>query len=159
VGHQSWDRVVRMIFADNHDTHIVSLWSSDEGAGSESSSSAWEFSMNRPLGMKNSRHILALLPQLPKVGRLCWRLWRDHRVPTALKGMIVAIMFYVLSPIDLVPGFLVPVFGQLDDATLLMLGAYLFIRWSPPEVVAEHMASIGTSFFSKFRPWLLRSAR
>ena len=73
--------------------------------------------------------------------------------------MIVAVILYVLSPIDLVPGFLVPVFGQLDDATLLMLGAYLFIRWSPPEVVAEHMASISTSFFSKFRPWLLRSAR
>jgi len=51
------------------------------------------------------------------------------------------------------------VFGQLDDATLLMLGAYLFIRWSPPEVVAEQMASIGPKFFSKFRPWLLRSAR
>jgi uncharacterized membrane protein YkvA (DUF1232 family) len=73
--------------------------------------------------------------------------------------MIVAVVFYVLSPIDLVPGFLVPVFGQLDDVTLLMLCAYLFIRWSPPEVVAEHMASIGMSFFSKFRPWLLRSAR
>jgi uncharacterized membrane protein YkvA (DUF1232 family) len=159
VGNLSWDRFVRIIFADNHDTHIVSLRSSDEGAGSESSSSAWEFSMNRPLRMNNSRHILVLLPQLPKVGRLCWRLWRDHRVPRPLKGMIVAITFYVLSPIDLVPGFLVPVFGQLDDATLLMLGTYLFIRSSPPEVVAEHMASIGTSFFSKFRPWLLRSAR
>jgi uncharacterized membrane protein YkvA (DUF1232 family) len=115
--------------------------------------------MNRPLRMKNSRHILALLAQLPKVGRLCWRLWRDHRVPRPLKGMIVAIKLYVFSPIDLVLGFLVPVFGQLDDATLLMLGTYLFIRSSPPEVVAEHMASIGTSFFSKFRPWLLRSAR
>jgi uncharacterized membrane protein YkvA (DUF1232 family) len=115
--------------------------------------------MNRPLRIKNYRHILALLPQLPKVGRLCWRLWRDHRVPRPLKGMIIATIFYVLSPIDLVPGFLVPVLGQLDDATLLMLGAYLFIRWSPPEVVAEHMASIGMNFFSKFRPWLLRSAR
>jgi uncharacterized membrane protein YkvA (DUF1232 family) len=156
---------MRIIFADNadnYDRHIVSLWSSwssDEGAASESSSSTWEFSMNSPLRIKNTRHLLALLPQLPKVGRLCWRLWRDHRVPRSLKGMIVAVIFYVLSPIDLVPGFLVPVFGQLDDVTLLMLGAYLFIRWSPPEVVAEHMASIGTSFFSKFRPWLLRSAR
>jgi len=115
--------------------------------------------MNSPLRIKNTRHLLALLPQLPKVGRLCWRLWCDHRVPKPLKGMIVAVILYALSPIDLVPGFLVPVFGQLDDVTLLMLGTYLFIRWSPPEVVAEHMASIGTSFFSKFRPWLLRSAR
>jgi uncharacterized membrane protein YkvA (DUF1232 family) len=114
--------------------------------------------MNRSLRIKNYGQILAMLPQLPKVGRLCWRLWRDHRVPTALKGMIVAVVVYVLSPVDLVPGFLAPILGQLDDATVLMLGAYLFIRWSPPEVVAEHMASIGTNFFSKFRPWLLRSA-
>ena len=57
------------------------------------------------------------------------------------------------------PGFFVPVLGQLDDATLLMLGTYLFMRWSPPEVVAEHMASINTNFFSKFRPWLVRTAR
>jgi uncharacterized membrane protein YkvA (DUF1232 family) len=115
--------------------------------------------MNSPLRIKNYRHLLALLPQLPKVARLCWRLWHDRRVPRSLKGMIIAIIVYVLSPIDLVPGFLVPVLGQLDDATLVMLGAYLFIRWSPPEVVAEHVTSMGTNLFSKFRPWLLRSAR
>jgi uncharacterized membrane protein YkvA (DUF1232 family) len=115
--------------------------------------------MNSPLRIENYRLLLRLLPQLPKVGRLCWRLWRDHRVPRSLKGMIVAILVYVLSPIDLVPGFLAPVLGQLDDATLAMLGAYLFIRWSPPEVVAEHMASIGANFFRRFRPWWLRSAR
>jgi uncharacterized membrane protein YkvA (DUF1232 family) len=115
--------------------------------------------MKNPRSMtKSYRHILALLPQLPKVGRLCWRLWRDHRVPKPLKGMIIATVMYTLSPIDLVPGFLVPVLGQLDDATLLALAAYLFIRWSPPEVVAEHMASIGPDFLSKFRPWLWRSA-
>ena len=113
--------------------------------------------MKRLLQIKNYRNLLALLPQLPKVGRLCWRLWRDRRVPKSLKGMIVAALLYVLSPIDLVPGFLVPVFGQLDDVTVLMLAAYLFIRWSPPTVVAEHMASIGTNFFSPFRPWLARA--
>jgi len=109
--------------------------------------------------IKNYRDSLALLPQLPKLGRLCWRLWRDERVPKSLKGMIVASIIYVLSPIDLVPGFLVPVLGQLDDATLLTLAAYLFLRWGPPEVVAEHMASIGPDFLSKFRPWLGPSAR
>jgi uncharacterized membrane protein YkvA (DUF1232 family) len=125
----------------------------------ERSDAGWECSMKNPLSIKNYHHILALLPQLPKVARLCWRLWRDGRVPKSLKGMIVATIIYVLSPIDLVPGFLVPVLGQLDDATLLMLATYLFIRWSPSEVVAEHMASIGPDFLSKFRPWLWRSAR
>jgi uncharacterized membrane protein YkvA (DUF1232 family) len=115
--------------------------------------------MKSPLCIKNYRYVLTLLPQLPKVGRLCWRLWRDDRVPKSLKGMIVAVTFYALSPVDLVPGFLIPVLGQLDDVTVLMLAAYLFVRWSPSEVVAEHMASIGPDFLSKFRPWLWRSVR
>jgi uncharacterized membrane protein YkvA (DUF1232 family) len=114
--------------------------------------------MKRLFRIKNYRHALALLPQLPKVGRLCWRLWRDPRVPKSLKGMVVAALLYVLSPVDLVPGFLVPMLGQLDDATLLMLATYLFIRWSPPEVVAEHTASLGRDFLGKLRPWLSRSA-
>lgn len=114
--------------------------------------------MSGPFRIKNYRHLLALLPQLPKVWRLCWRLWRDRRVPRPLKGMIIAVLLYVISPIDLVPELLLPVLGQLDDVTILILGTYLFIRWSPPKVVAEHMASISTNFFSKFRPWLVRSA-
>ena len=112
-----------------------------------------------PLRIMNFRHFLALLPRFPKLARLCWRLWRDPRVPKSLKAMVVAAILYVLSPVDLVPGFLVPALGQLDDATLLMLAAYLLIRWSPPEVVAEHGASLGTVFRRKFRPWLSSSAR
>ncbi len=119
---------------------------------------AAEMTISRQLGIfyentlriKNYRNLLGLLPQLPNVGRLCWRLWRDHRVPKSLKGMIIAVILYVLSPIDLVPGFFVPLVGQLDDATLLMLASYLFIRWSPQEVVSEHMASISTNFLANF---------
>jgi uncharacterized membrane protein YkvA (DUF1232 family) len=109
--------------------------------------------MKIPLRIQNYRNLLALLPQLPNMGRLCWRLWRDRRVPKYLKGMVMAALLYVLSPVDLIPGFLVPLIGQLDDATLLLLASYLFIRWSPQEVVSEHMASIGTNFWGRFRPW------
>jgi uncharacterized membrane protein YkvA (DUF1232 family) len=98
--------------------------------------------MKIPLRMKNYRNVLALLPQLTNVGRLCWRLWRDRRVPKYLKGMLVGVLLYVLSPMDLIPGFLVPVIGQLDDVTLVMLAGYLFIHWSPQEVVHEHVSSL-----------------
>jgi uncharacterized membrane protein YkvA (DUF1232 family) len=109
--------------------------------------------MKIPLRIQNYRNLLALLPQLPNMGRLCWRLWRDRRVPKYLKGMVMAALLYVLSPVDLIPGFLVPLIGQLDDATLLLLASYLFIRWSPQEVVSEHMASTGTNFWGRLRPW------
>jgi uncharacterized membrane protein YkvA (DUF1232 family) len=112
--------------------------------------------MKIPLRMQNYRNLLALIPQLPNMVRLCWRLWRDPRVPKYLKGMVIAALLYVLSPVDLIPEVLVPLVGQLDDATLLLLASYLFIRWSPQEVVSEHMAAISRNFWGRFRPWLSR---
>jgi uncharacterized membrane protein YkvA (DUF1232 family) len=111
------------------------------------------------LRMKNYGSLLALLPRLPKIAWLCWRLCWDHRVPRSLKGMMLASLVYAVSPVDLVPGFLIPVLGQLDDVTLLVLTAYFFIRWSPSEVVAEHMTSMDARHFDKFRSWLSHSAR
>jgi uncharacterized membrane protein YkvA (DUF1232 family) len=110
--------------------------------------------MKIPFRIKNYRNLLGLIPQLPNVARLCWRLWRDRRVPTYLKAMVIAALLYMLSPIDLIPEFFVPLIGQLDDATLLLLVSYLLIRWSPQEVVSEHMASISTNFGGRLRPWL-----
>jgi uncharacterized membrane protein YkvA (DUF1232 family) len=114
--------------------------------------------MKIPLRIKNFRNLLGLIPQLPNIVRLCWSLWRDRRVPKYLKGMLVVALLYVLSPVDLIPEFLVPLVGQLDDATLLLLASYIFIRWSPQEVVSEHMASIGSNFWGRFQPWLSRHA-
>ena len=98
--------------------------------------------MHIPVRAKNYRSLLALVPQLPNLGRLCWRLWRDRRVPRYLKLMVVAVLLYVFSPLDLVPGFLAPVIGQLDDATLALLAGYLLIRLSPREVVDEHLSAL-----------------
>lgn len=84
----------------------------------------------------------------------CRRLWRDHRVPKYLKAMVIGALLYGLSPVDLIPESFVPLVGQLDDATLLLLASYVLIRWSPQEVVSEHMASIGSNFGGRLRPWL-----
>jgi uncharacterized membrane protein YkvA (DUF1232 family) len=109
--------------------------------------------MKIPLRIKNYRTVLGLILQLPTMGRLCWRLWRDRRVPKYLKGMVIATLLYVLSPIDLIPEFFVPLIGQLDDATLLLLTSYFFIRWSPQKVVSEHMASLSTISGGQLRLW------
>ena len=70
--------------------------------------------------------------------------------------MLIVVLLYVLSPVDLIPEFFVPLVGQLDDATLLLLAIYLLIRWSPQEVVREHIVSINTHFGGRWRPWLSR---
>jgi uncharacterized membrane protein YkvA (DUF1232 family) len=68
--------------------------------------------------------------------------------------MVVATVLYVLSPFDIVPDF-VPFVGQIDDLVLLLLAGYYFIRWSPKDVVQEHVAAIDEDFRAKFQRWRL----
>jgi len=82
-----------------------------------------------------------LLFQLPNLLRLYWRLLADRRVPLWPKAVLVGALVYVASPVDLLPDVL-PVLGQLDDLTLLVLVGRSFLWWCPAEVVAEHMRAL-----------------
>jgi uncharacterized membrane protein YkvA (DUF1232 family) len=44
---------------------------------------------------------------------------------------------YALSPIDLIPDF-IPILGLLDDALLIPLGIWLFVKMLPPGLLDEH---------------------
>lgn len=83
-----------------------------------------------------------VVKRLPKYARLSAALARDSRVPTASKAMLLAGGVYLVSPIDLVPGF-IPVAGQLDDLYVVLTGLQQAIRTSPSEVIDEHFAAIG----------------
>jgi uncharacterized membrane protein YkvA (DUF1232 family) len=61
---------------------------------------------------------------------------KDPRVPWAAKAVLVLVVAYALSPIDLIPDF-IPVLGLLDDLILLPLGIALAIRLMPKDVWAE----------------------
>ena len=61
---------------------------------------------------------------------------RDPRTPWYAKGLILLIVAYSLSPIDLIPDF-VPVLGYLDDLIIVPGGIWLAIRMIPPEVMVE----------------------
>lgn len=73
---------------------------------------------------------------------LPWRLLRDPRVPLPAKAIVPLVFFYLAMPIDLVPDF-IPVLGQLDDLLVMALGAWLFLRLCPYEVLAGHLAGPG----------------
>lgn len=66
-----------------------------------------------------------------------WLCARDPAVPLGARLFGLFIAAYALSPIDLIPDF-IPVLGLLDDAFLVPLGVWLFVKMVPPEIYARH---------------------
>jgi uncharacterized membrane protein YkvA (DUF1232 family) len=61
---------------------------------------------------------------------------RHPRTPWYAKALVVAIVAYALSPIDLIPDF-IPVLGLVDDIILLPFAIALAVKMIPPDVMAE----------------------
>lgn len=80
-----------------------------------------------------------LVIRLPTYARMVWGIARDPRTPIGLKGLLAASLAYLAMPVDLIPDA-IPILGQADDLTVLLLVLDLFIQNAPPEVRAEHMA-------------------
>jgi uncharacterized membrane protein YkvA (DUF1232 family) len=74
--------------------------------------------------------------------RLAWNLMRDPRVAQRLKLIPIFTLVYIISPFDIIPGF-IPVLGQLDDIAIFLFGLNLFLRMVPPEIVREYQAGEG----------------
>ncbi len=60
----------------------------------------------------------------------------DSRTPWYAKAVIVCVVAYALSPIDLIPDF-IPVLGYLDDLLLLPLGIYFALKLIPLDVLTD----------------------
>jgi uncharacterized membrane protein YkvA (DUF1232 family) len=70
--------------------------------------------------------------------KLILRLLGDPRVNFFVKLLPIAAAIYVISPIDLIPGAVLPFIGALDDAAVVWLGTTLFVSLCPDDVVEEH---------------------
>lgn len=68
-----------------------------------------------------------------------WLCARDPNVPLGVRLFGLLIAGYALSPIDLIPDF-IPVLGLLDDAILIPLGVWLFVKMVPEGIFAAHRA-------------------
>jgi uncharacterized membrane protein YkvA (DUF1232 family) len=78
-----------------------------------------------------------LVWKLPTYVRMVWGIVRDPRTPLPLKALLGAGLAYVIVPLDLVPDA-IPILGQADDLTVLLLVLDLFIANAPAEVREEH---------------------
>ena len=65
----------------------------------------------------------------------------DREVPWYARLLVVAIVAYILSPIDLIPDF-IPVLGLLDEVVLVPLGVKLAIRLLPAAVLDRYREQV-----------------
>ena len=74
---------------------------------------------------------------IPNLAKLLARLMRDPRVPIRRKVFVASVALYVVSPIDLVPDFVVG-FGKIDDVILISLAVDHLMRNIDNEIILEH---------------------
>jgi uncharacterized membrane protein YkvA (DUF1232 family) len=66
--------------------------------------------------------------------KLILRLIGDRRVSIWAKLIPIGALIYLVSPVDLIPGGVLPIIGALDDAAVV-----------PPAVVQEHMKALNSN--------------
>jgi uncharacterized membrane protein YkvA (DUF1232 family) len=79
----------------------------------------------------------ALAGFIPDCIVLLKRLLGDGRVPRRRKLVLVGLIAYLLTPVDLIPDF-VPVAGQLDDAIIAAFALRYVLRSQGPNLLREH---------------------
>jgi uncharacterized membrane protein YkvA (DUF1232 family) len=86
------------------------------------------------------RDMLLLLPDLVI---LLLRLLRDDRVSVVDKGIALAGLAYVLSPIDLMPEFIFGPLGLLDDLVVISATLFRLVNHVHPDVVRSQWSGQG----------------
>ncbi|GIL37794.1 YkvA family protein [Roseiterribacter gracilis] len=74
--------------------------------------------------------------RLVRHARLLKRALLDRESPLQARLLVIAMIAYVVSPIDLISDF-IPIIGWIDDAAVVALGTWLVERWLPPAMLKE----------------------
>ncbi len=86
------------------------------------------------------RDLILLLPDLTV---LAMRLLRDDRVPRRAKFLVMIGIWYVLSPIDLLPGLILGPVGLIDDVVIMAATLSRLLNHVHPDVVRSHWPGQG----------------
>ena len=74
---------------------------------------------------------------IPNFLKLLYRLFKDSRVPTAEKALLIGAIVYVISPLDLIPDF-IPFIGEIDDLYLVALVLLRLMSRTDDDILREH---------------------
>jgi uncharacterized membrane protein YkvA (DUF1232 family) len=88
------------------------------------------------LNKKNSKYTEYLL-LAPDLFHLLVKLSLDPRVPSDKKAKFIAVIAYFISPLDLLPEFLLGPIGYLDDIALSAYVINQYINETDPQIVRE----------------------
>jgi len=106
---------------------------------------------NKPVATDLTSKRASMLTGMLKQLKLVWLLFKDKRVSIWIKSIIPIALLYLISPVDFIPGMLLPGLGALDDMGVILLGMSLFVKLSPPELVQYylHQLEYGNDFYDE----------
>jgi uncharacterized membrane protein YkvA (DUF1232 family) len=76
---------------------------------------------------------------VPDLVRLIRSLAADPQTPRGARLLLLGLLGYLASPIDLVPDF-IPILGHADDVVVMALALRSVIRQAGPETLERHWA-------------------
>lgn len=81
---------------------------------------------------------------------------RDPRTPWYAKLLILFLLLYILSPIDIVPE-VIPILGVLDDIVIVSAGIWLLLHLIPHQVHDECRQRAATEVEEVAKNWIIRA--
>jgi uncharacterized membrane protein YkvA (DUF1232 family) len=82
--------------------------------------------------------LVGMVRDVPRYLKLLARLARDPRVSKVDKAIVAAVLVYLVSPVDLVPDWIVPVVGHVEDIYLLALALSRLVNNAGMDVLLDH---------------------
>jgi uncharacterized membrane protein YkvA (DUF1232 family) len=89
-------------------------------------------------GNREGASLLSMVRDVPAFLKLLGRLARDPRVSKVDKAIVAATVVYLVSPVDLIPDWVVPVVGQVEDLALLALALSRLVNNAGIGVLLDH---------------------
>jgi uncharacterized membrane protein YkvA (DUF1232 family) len=89
-------------------------------------------------GGPSRESLMGIVRDIPSFVKLFARLARDPRVSKVDKAIVAAVAVYLVAPVDLVPDWVVPVVGQIEDVYLLALALSRLVNNAGADVLMDH---------------------